>query len=154
MPPHLPTVLAGLCPPEMREAWSFGEMTVSFQKSAGCKKSCMTPKTCADSVALSHTSLWSPHPQPLPVLRAALRKSQGSCLLPHASEGCFFFLPPDRVPWKLSTKRLTEQIDCQVHPSRSQFHNLRVPPHFSNFCCSNHPVYPSPGELTELPSLL
>ena len=53
-----------------------------------------------------------------------------------------------RVPWKLSTKRVTEQIHSQVRPSRSQIHDLRVPPHFSNFCCTYCPVYPSPGEPT------
>lgn len=149
MPPHLPTILAGLCPPEMREAWSFVGMTVSFQKSAGCKKNCLTPKMCADSATISHTSLWSPHPHPLPVSRPVLRKSQCCCLLLHASEGGFFFLPPDQGPMETQHKKGDRENRL---PSSSL--KVSVPPHFSNFCCSNHPVYPSPGEATELPSSL
>lgn len=126
----------------MRKAWPFVGMTVSFQKSAGCKRNCFDPKMCADSAAISHTSLWSPHPHPLPVSRPVLRKSQCCCLLLHASEGGFFFPPTRPGSRETQHKRVTEKIDCQVHPSRFQFMIWRAPPHFSNFCCSNHPVHP------------
>ena len=119
----------------------------SFQKSAGCKKSCLSPQMCADSAAISHTSLWSPHPPSLPVSWPALRKSQACCLLLHTSEG-LFLLPPTKPGshGNSAQKGWQSKVTAQCAPQGSRFCDLLVPRYFSNFCPTNHPVYPPPEE--------